>query len=90
MVSPVFGADPTLTFELKVWRSFDGGVNWEPTPYFAPGVMQGGQAGTPTKSGGVFDGLYSCGVSYEGVAFTGKVEVTCSASFVWGLTAQVI
>lgn len=76
--STVFPTDPTLNFELDMWESFDGGVNWSRASGF-PMRAIGGDAGRPTKGGGVSSGLPSVTFDFDGRARDLRAIATPSA-----------
>src|SRR4051812_48171842 len=70
MTSPTFATDPTLSWDVVVERSLDGGTTWD--TYF-----------TSTNVGG--GGLAVQNVRWDGVACQLRADITVATPFTWGL-----
>lgn len=88
MQSTDFGANASLSFQLMIEESFDGGASYAPAPGF-PSAANGGDAGKPSRDGGISTGLPSWEYAYDGRARRLRVTMTPSVPFDWGLTVTL-
>jgi hypothetical protein len=88
MQSTDFGANAALSFELLIEESFDGGASYVPASGF-PSAALGGDAGKPSRDGGISTGLPSWEYAYDGRARRLRVSMTPSIPFDWGLTVTL-
>lgn len=88
MQSTDFGADASLSFQLLIEESFDGGASYVPASGF-PSSANGGGAGQPDRSGGISNGLPWWEYFYDGRARRLRVSMTPSVPFDWGLTVTL-
>lgn len=87
--SPTFPTDATLTFELQVDRSVDGGATFN--PYFGMGPYAGGLAGTATgKNGAIVDGLPRQIAQTDGLACVLRVRTLVNKPFIYGITGEAL
>lgn len=89
MQSTDFPADASLSFALLIEESLDAGATWVPASGF-PSSAQGGNAGQPTKGGGISDGLPVWEYAYDGQARQLRITMTPNVAFDWGLTATLV
>lgn len=88
MISSVFPSDPTLTWDISIIRSIDGGATFNPW-YGTSGV--GGLGGLPVgKGGAISDGLAQITFQLDGIAAIIQAIITVNTPFSWGATGQVL
>ncbi len=76
LTSPVWAADPTLTFDVLIEQSFDAGATWE--AWAALGT-KGGTGVLPFLS-----------VQSDGIPRRVRGTTTVPIAFVWGVTAELL
>jgi hypothetical protein len=88
MQSTDFPTNATLSFTLMIEESFDNGATFAPASGF-PSTASGGDAGQPTRGGGISDGLPWWEYAYDGRARQLRVTMTPNVPYDWGLTVTL-